>query len=237
MGVKAADSHHAIADARAHHDHLQVAGSTYALGIGIAAFCVLNLINLAAGQPFWLLTQLINLGLESSLPTWYSSMLWGVAAVLAWRCRDASEDSRAANTWLFLALVFAFFSIDEIAMIHERVGRFIATHSGAYGELYGTARWVPMLGPVALLALGAIAWYARPVYQMAPCSWRLLGIGLAIFLAAALGIESTTNLLNHDTMQWWWDLEIVIEETLEMLGTWLVIEACSAFPHDSAEHG
>lgn len=216
--------------------HLSVVGPVYGLGVGIAVLCATNMLNLMMGQPFWTLTQIINMGLESSLATWYSSMLWAVAAVLAWRCRAAGPQGRTARVWLALAAVFVFFSIDEVAMVHERLGRLLADHGGTYGQLLHTTRWVLMLGPVALAALAALALYARPVYARAPCAWRLLATGLAIFLAAALGIESTTNLLNHSTLQWIWDLEIVTEETIEMIGAWLVVEACDAYRRDRDAH-
>ncbi len=202
----------------------------YWLGMGIALLCLANLTNLLLEQPFWPVTRFINMGLEANLPTWYTSMMWAVGAVLALRCRLDSTLPRARLTWLLLALVFALFSMDEVAQVHENLGRFVVTHyMGAYGGLYKTARWVLLFAPLVIVGGAILARYIRPVLKEVPESLFLMMAGLGVFLLAALGIESTTNLLNHDTLQWAWDLEIVLEESLEMVGVWLVLKACAIY--------
>ncbi len=202
----------------------------YWLGMGIALLCLANLTNLLLEQPFWPVTRFINMGLESNLPTWYTSMMWAVAAVLALRCRMDSALPRARVTWLMLALVFALFSMDEVAQVHENLGRFVVVnYMGAYGGLYKTARWVLLFAPLVIVGGAALALYIRPVLAEVRESLWLMTAGLTVFLLAALGIESTTNLLNHDTLQWAWDLEIVLEESLEMVGVWLVLKACAVY--------
>ena len=62
--------------------------------------------------------QLFNLDQEGNLPTWLSSVqFFGVAicAVLA------GLSSARRQAWWFLAAVFAFFSADEVALIHEKL--------------------------------------------------------------------------------------------------------------------
>ena len=66
--------------------------------------------------------------------------------------------------------------------------------------------------------------------------WCRLGISRAIFLAAAQGIKSSGNWLDSDTMQWWWNMETVVEETLETIRVLLLNEACTTYPHNLAEN-
>lgn len=72
--------------------------------------------------------RVINVDMESSIPTWYSSVNLAVSAALlaaiaaALRARKETKDLLA---WLGLAVVFASLSLDEIAGFHESVGNII----------------------------------------------------------------------------------------------------------------
>ena len=50
-----------------------------------------------------------------------------------------------------------------------------------------------------------------------------LGLGFALIVLGGVVLESTINWLNHDDLQWVWDVEIVVEESLEMMGTISII--------------
>jgi len=38
-------------------------------------------------------------------------------------------------------------------------------------------------------------------------------------------LESTINFLNHEELQWLWNIEIIVEESLEMIGTLFIAYA------------
>ena len=46
-----------------------------------------------------------------------------------------------------------------------------------------------------------------------------MGAGFGLIVVGGVILESTINFLNHEDLQWLWDLEVVVEETLEMLGS------------------
>lgn len=47
------------------------------LGLGAA-----HVIDYLAGRPYWLVSRLIDLGLEGNIPQWYASVQWFVVATL-----------------------------------------------------------------------------------------------------------------------------------------------------------
>jgi hypothetical protein len=63
--------------------------------------------------------QLFNLDAEQNLPTWLSSVQFFGVAICGVLAGLASAGRRAA--WWFLAAVFAFFSVDEVALVHEKL--------------------------------------------------------------------------------------------------------------------
>lgn len=161
-----------------------------------------------------------DLGEESSLPTWYSSLLLLFCAVLlaiiSAACRTANEPF--TRHWLFLAFVFTVLSIDEIASVHEAVG----------GELYLAVdlpdylffAWVILAAPmVAILAVV----YLRFLLHLPSRYLALFSASAAMFLAGALGMEVVGSYLfvNFGKSSSVYILSQTIEETLEILGATL----------------
>ena len=63
--------------------------------------------------------KLFDLLEESNLPTWFSQAQFLLAAGA---CASAGmQDPQARRAWLLLAVAMTFFSLDEVAMIHERL--------------------------------------------------------------------------------------------------------------------
>ena len=56
---------------------------------------------------------------ESNLPTWFSQAQFLLAAGAC--AAAALQDPRARTAWFLLAAVMTFFSLDEVATIHERL--------------------------------------------------------------------------------------------------------------------
>ena len=74
-------------------------------------------------------------------------------------------------------------------------------------------------GPAILVLLTAVALYVRETLSIVPRCMLFVGVGLVVIVAGGVVMESTTNFLNRDDLKWIWDFEIVVEETLEMLGS------------------
>ena len=89
----------------------------------VIATLTLTLLSLLE-QVIGLTSGLFNLGTDASLPTWYASLsLLFSAILLSFIAMDKRRSrDRYANHWTWLALIFYGLSIDEVAMIHERIG-------------------------------------------------------------------------------------------------------------------
>lgn len=200
-----------------------------AAGAGVVVLFVANLFNLALGRPWWTVTQLIDLGMESNLPTWFSSLLWAVAAGFAWVCGRCGGARRDRNTFRVLAVLLALFSMDEVAMVHERVGGVLARRLlPDLVAVFPHTSWPLVLGPPVLAVLVAVALYAWPVLCRTPRAAGLLIGGLTCAVAGGMVLEFAINFLNHMDLEWLWQLEVVAEETLELTGVWLTLWAMMA---------
>lgn len=144
--------------------------------------------------------DLFRLGAESNLPTWYSvSQLLLIALVLgalAWR----DVDLRNRRTWVLAlpTLLFLLLSMDEGAMLHERLGWMLERTSGAEVGSRATS-WILLGAP--LYAALAIASYKAAKHYLSnrPDVVRLLWIGGAIFAASAVGLELIGDTLFADS--------------------------------------
>lgn len=193
-------------------------------GAGLLALLhVLVVVILRPGLP---VTRLFDLGSEQNLPTWFSSLIWGLAAASAWQCAR-HEDGAQRGLWAAVAAVLLLLSIDEVATIHERASRIIDTELPASlrhwieAEFWATS-WPVVLGPVVL---GIVCWMFmafRRLLRGSRNAMLLVGAGLACAVFGGMILEATTNLLNHTTLESVWQVEKFLEECLEMTGGILV---------------
>ena len=183
---------------------------------------------MVAGRTFW------KLDAESNPPTWFSSSLLLLAAALlaifAWGetrrpARGAADRLARLGLWLAAAGV-AFLSLDEIAMLHEKLGFALDLLRGrprAATGLPQTGAWVLVCLPAALIAGGLVAWLARPWWTGRPKVVLLYVLGTSIFLGAGGGLELLSNLF--DPAGPWAHAEVVLEEVGEMIGVTLWVWA------------
>jgi hypothetical protein len=116
--------------------------------------------------------QMFNLDLEQNLPTWLSSAQFlGVAIGATLLARRTEDRVRLAS--FVLAAVFVYFSVDEVALVHEK----LAEH--AREALEG----VPKL-PVIYSPIGAAC--AAAIWVLLPAVRRVFGSGLPFLVGFAL---------------------------------------------------
>lgn len=189
--------------------------------LGVLVLAVANITNQLIGKPYWGITRFIYLGYDNNLAAWYSSMLFVAAAFLAHECSVVARRKNIRGEAFFLfALLLFFMSADEVAQIHEITGGYLAKFSGlAEQEFAKHSAWVWLGGPVIIaLFVTAVVMLKREM-ALVPGSLKLLCIGLAMIVFGGVVLEASINFLNHESLQWVWDIEIVVEETLEMLGS------------------
>ena len=198
------------------------------------ALALIAVVDFAASHPWPRLSNLFNLDAEQTIPTWYSSMQWFCAgamfasfAIPAWQRR-----MRGALCIAALAATCVVFSIDEIAEIHERLG-FAADALMSGGTRNGTALWSTGLWPflIGVPAIAAIAIVVRGTRHVflarAPRALVLLIVGFIVMFSGALGVELISNFVSADKHSAAFLAQVVVEETMEMLGVTLI--AWSAF--------
>jgi hypothetical protein len=171
-----------------------------------AVTVLLHVVNELAG--FY--AQMFNLDLEGNLPTWLASAQFlavAVAGGLLARVRRGPE--RLAG--LALALVFAYFSLDEVALVHEK----LAEHAPA--ALEGVPKLPILYSPIAAACAAAI-WVLLPRVRAV--------LGSALPLLAGFALLATSVLLDAADVQ---ALDvprfrplIIVEEATELAGTALL---------------
>jgi hypothetical protein len=169
------------------------------------------------------LKEFVHLDREANLPSWISASLWLLAAMAALPIALGQRKDR--RYWLGLAILFAFLSLDEAAMFHERFGdAFGAAFSGNDYLFYN---WL-LYGLVFIAAIGLI--YLPFLWHLPRSTRRGLLVAGGVFVGGAIGVEMIgaaviTGAIEPDHLGIFWRLQLMAEEGLEMLGLTLLIRA------------
>lgn len=185
------------------------------------------IVDTAAGRPWSSLTRLVNLDGEGNVPAWFSSMQWMLCACVFGLFAMRNFSRAVPRSWALLLLpaLLVLLSLDEVAQIHEALGR----HSDALLEggtrssspFRVTGIWMFVVGgPFVALVLALGAWLS-PYVSGAPAAAQRIGIGMVVMLSGALGIETLSNFVVPESM--WATVEIAAEEFVEMVGATLVL--------------
>jgi len=183
-----------------------------------------NVINELLSRPSWQITRFIAVGKESNFPTWFSSGLLMIAAYFTYNCSlltNSNKDER--HFWSIVSLGLLFLSCDETAMIHEYLGTTLSKYifhdqlSGMFGN------WTVALTPVVLLFLVYLYKKYKKIGNRLYPAAKLMISGLIIFLTGAVGFEVMVNLFNRQELVWLYKTELIVEESLEMIGVIFII--------------
>ena len=159
-----------------------------------------------------------------NFPTWFSSMLLALAAFFSYQCSIAAKTpQRGQRMWQWAALGFLGMSCDEVAMIHESIGNTLNKYYFK-SKAIEHSTWVIILGPIILVMLIVFIIKIKKYLRNSRKAKQLLMIGIFVYVGGSFFLEATINLLNHQNLQWLWNLEIVLEEFFEMLGTVIIIK-------------
>ncbi|MGI9174974.1 MAG: hypothetical protein ACR2GR_06615 [Rhodothermales bacterium] len=170
-------------------------------------------------------TGYFDLGDEANLPTYFSSGILLLAALLLGWIARAKRQRRAAfaRHWLILAFVFLFLSIDEAARLHEFVYQVILHAWGRGSGVFYHIWVVPFLA--ATLLLGVM--YVRFLLNL-PARYRHLFIAAAlIYVGGAVGFEMVEGVVMEEQGKnnLTYNLFIVVEEAMEMGGVLVFLYA------------
>ncbi|GAA1377501.1 hypothetical protein GCM10009661_47340 [Catellatospora chokoriensis] len=178
--------------------------------------------------PYWgRIVKFFYVDKEQNLPTWFSSGLLFLAALLLWQLggADRASGGRFHRRWRVLAAVFTGLSLDEFSQFHELGAQADVLDAGGASYL----SWLVLAAPLVLvLALS----YLPLLLALPPrVRWLMLGAA-ALFLGGAAGIEvlgAYTGRENIGFTPGWASMRYVLaasaEELCEMLGVVLFIYA------------
>jgi len=202
------------------------------LAIGVIFLVAANIIDLVIGTPFWGITRFIYLGSDENISAWYSSILLAVAGLIAYECwlYASKNNIQGSLSLLFFTGLLFFMSADEVARIHEIIGGYTADFFGISSKPFAQrASWVWIGGPFVIAVFIGFMLLLKKVFSLVPGSMFYLVIGFSLIISGGVILESTINFLNHEELQWLWNIEIIAEESLEMAGTLFIAYALIAW--------
>lgn len=151
-----------------------------------AGIIFINIIGELIGNPSWQIQRLFNVGIESNLPTWFSSIILAIAACFAYKCSVLTKDGR--KTWRLLSLGLLFMSCDEVAMIHDNFGRVVNKYIFKL-EGFQHSVWPIVLGPFILFVMLIFVIKLRKYLQGSRKAIKWLSVGLVTYIIGAFFIE------------------------------------------------
>lgn len=179
------------------------------------------------------LVALLHVGHERNLPAWYNSgllLLGGVAAAAAAvAARRVGRSRPHVLGWAGLAVLLGVMSLDELAGIHESLGRwlrprvraFVADNIGDLDDrgsaLVGTTWLIPAFVVLVLLAIAAVWWWRGAAPRVR--SWVVLGFG--VLVSGAVGMEMVSAVVQDSQAAYLAAMHV--EEFLEMTGAALML--------------
>jgi hypothetical protein len=189
------------------------------IGLSLAGQCAKHLLGHTMLKGF---VPAFYVDMESSVPTWYSSMALATAGLLLGLIAAAKFNSGDSYRWHWttLGILFVLLSLDEIAMIHELPIEPLRERFDAGGLLYYT--WV-VPGAVLVGLVGLC--YLRFAMSLPRRTQLLLALAGILFVGGAIGVEMLSGAQADLTGEENFDYAMIVtlEEFLEMLGVVVLI--------------
>lgn len=170
---------------------------------------------------------LLDLDSEANLPTWYASIQWFCVATLLGIFAQCNFRLTQRTSWplAIFPLVFLALSLDEVAHIHETLGKmsdiFLPGASRKNTLFFKTGIWMFVYGVPFLGLFVTLVFSIRAFFQRNSGSLVKLLLGMSITLTGAVGVEILSNFVvphsEYDVLQ------VFAEEMCEMLGSTIVL--------------
>lgn len=170
------------------------------------------------------LIHLFYVDVENNLPTFFSSALLLISAllVLAIAVLKRAQQAPFAGHWAVLSGAFLFLAIDEAASLHELLVGPLRALLGEHARGALHFSWVV----VGLLAAVLFAGLFLRFFRHLPWRTRLrVALAAGLFLAGALGVEMIggSYLARHGKPDFTYTMIATLEESLELAGSILFI--------------
>ncbi|UVF18391.1 hypothetical protein HPT29_018010 [Microvirga terrae] len=180
------------------------------------------------------LARLFNLDREATIPTWFSALLWQLAALFALDSAKLVKRHPGLEPWRWymLAALCLFLSLDEAASFHETIGALIGdavlNKVGLNATFYYP--WVVF----GLLFSAIVGLIFVPFLKALPRSVLIFFVaGAIVFMSGAVGCELIASAVESGAIEFpfglSWRRLVALEEFLEMLGINLLIHGLLRF--------
>ncbi len=163
-----------------------------------------------------------DLDRESNIPAWFQSALLLLCTLLLWTAGDddARRGEGRVRSWRILAAVFAYLSVDEIAMLHERADEPLHRLFNTSGFLLWA--WVLLAAPLVLIFAVAYLPFLFSLPRTTRNGFLLAG---ALYVGGAIVVEMVGSYLftlgGLESLAY--QLSATVEEGLEMAGLLVLI--------------
>lgn len=166
------------------------------------------------------LIYFLGLSYEQNLPTWISSSLLFVCALMMCAIASVKQREQAPYTlhWWFLALAFAYISLDEFVEIHEYASNWFDFGGVLF---YG---WVIPAGIIVFILGILYLRFLRDLPQATRSRFILAG---SVYVGGALGVELGLGYWTsvHGNENLGYTLIDWVEESMEIVGIGLFLYA------------
>lgn len=183
--------------------------------VAVAAVALQTIVHLVVGLGLDNRYEQLDAGEEHNVWAWSSAVATFAVAIFALLRGLLFEERR--GRWLAVALILAYFSLDDMILVHETLGGYFGQDVLGFSEDAGGRAFV-------VLYLPLLAFVFLTLWREVP--ERVVRVGLLLLVAAIVveplwGIFTTSG---GELNSWPDDLEVAFEEGLE-LGGWILIAA------------
>lgn len=175
---------------------------------------------------FYELSNRFDFDDESSVPTWFSQLLFLMLSAGAALAAYLAPNRRAGLLWAVIAVVALVFSIDEIAGLHEfllQTLHVVFYEDAGPGSLSNA--WL-LVAPLVLLVTGI---FIVSMVRRFPSRTMLLFTGsVVVFLIGAIGVDAFNSLVERESFMSQ-GLLVGVEESFEIFSLIIIVYAVADY--------
>ena len=174
------------------------------LSVTLVGLLILHLVFRTANidnWDYWELVGLFDMDSEISLYAWYSTtiLLFVPACLLMFiGYKKKQSGDKLSWAWFVVGAVFMFLSLDDGAMIHEKlstINRLIGLQDLLGGGIFAWSWWVIYLPIAVVLAVVLLKWFlSLPTRTKA-----FICIGILIAVVGQMGMEAVSSMITNST--------------------------------------
>lgn len=187
------------------------------------------LMTLSMANWFTSAAKIFDAGDDTSVPTWFSSLILLISAILLHIISVKKHDDRYFRHWRVLAIIFLIMSIDEVARIHERIGELDVLINSSFRQGLFFYPWV-IVG-ISFVVLVGLA-YFRFLLKLPKEVRFLFLLSAFVFVFGALGLEMLSAYQHYThgaEHNFTYFLLFNIEELFEKMGVIIFIYALLSY--------